>query len=231
MARAIVNQLQAAPPAAPSAAGELSLREILRFYVPRALTSLLAITVNPLVTFFMGRSRMPVESLAVLPVVSGFVFMFRSGALAYQEVGVALVGAGREHEGPIRRVALALALASVTALAAVLFTPLAGVWFSRVAGLSPELARFSLWPARLLALVPALDYLLSLQRAVLVLARRTRLITMATVAEALTIVVVLAGAVNGLHWVGALAASAAMLAGRVAGNVFLLRPAMGRPAR
>jgi hypothetical protein len=228
MARTIVNQLQAAPPVTPSSAGDLSLREILRFYVPLALTSLLAIAVNPLVTFFMGRSRMPVESLAVLPVVGGFVFMFRSGALAYQEVGVALVGAEREHEGPIRRVALGLALASVTALAAVLFTPLAGVWFTRIAGLSPELARFSLWPARLLALVPALDYLLSLQRAILVLARRTRLITMATLTEAVAIVVVLAAAVNGLHWVGALAASAAMLTGRVAGNAFLLSPALLR---
>ncbi len=74
----------------------------------------------------MGRSRMPIESLAVLPVVSGFVFMFRSGALAYQEVAVALVGAEREHEVQIRRVAFGLALASVTALAGVLFTPLAG---------------------------------------------------------------------------------------------------------
>jgi len=227
-----VNQLQAAPAPGPpgeSPAAGLTQGEILRFYVPLALTSLLAIAVNPLVTFFMGRSRMPVESLAVLPVVSGFVFMFRSGALAYQEVAVALVGPGKEHEGPIRRVAFGLALGSVAALAAVLFTPLGGVWFARVAGLSPELARFSLWPARVVALVPALDYLLSLQRALLVLARRTRLITMATLTEAITIVLVLFAAVSGFHWVGAVAASAAMLAGRTAGNAFLLAPALLRP--
>ena len=139
------------------------------------------------------------------------------------------MGPQREHEGPIRRVGLALAAVSVGALAAVLFTPLGGVWFAKVAGLSPELARFSLWPARVLALVPALDYLLSLQRALLVLARRTRLITMATVVEAGAIVAVLLATVSGLHWVGALAASAAVLVGRVAGNAFLLTPALLRP--
>ena len=231
MARAIVSRLLSAPAEDAPADAALSQREIFRFYVPLALTSLLAIVVNPLVTFFMGRSRMPLESLAVLPVISGFVFMFRSGALAYQEVGVALVGPRREHEGPIRRVAFGLALVSVLALAGVLFTPLALVWFTRVAGLSPELARFSLWPARVLALVPALDYLLSLQRALLVLARRTRLITLATLTEATAIVIVLMAGVSGLHWVGALAAGVAMLVGRVAGNLFLLTPALLRPAK
>ena len=226
MARGIVNVLLAAPAGGGT---PLGMGDILRFYYPLALTSLLAIVVNPLVTFFMGRSRAPVESLAVLPVVSGFLFMFRSGALAYQEVGVALVGAERENERQILRVATALAGASVALLAVVLFTPLAIVWFQRVAGLAPDLARFALWPARVLAVVPALDYLLALQRAMLVLARRTRVITAATAVEATAIVLVLGFTVTRLGLVGALAASLALLAGRTAGNLFLLTPALLRP--
>lgn len=58
MAREIVNRLLAGPEAAKTA---LTMREVARFYVPLALTSLLAIIVNPLVTFFLGRSRSPIE--------------------------------------------------------------------------------------------------------------------------------------------------------------------------
>lgn len=221
MAAGIVRQVQAAGAADDEVLG---FREISRFYVPLALTSLLAIVVNPLVTFFMGRSRSPIESLAVLPVVTSFVFIFRSGALAFQEVGVALVGGDRCNERPVARVGTALAAVSAVGLLLVLFTPLGLVWFRDVSGLSPELAAFALWPARVLALVPALDYLLSFQRSMLVLARRTRIITAATAVEGIAIFVALVAGVRGFGLVGALAATAAILLGRLAGNLFLLLP-------
>jgi hypothetical protein len=222
MAAALVRRIAAS---ASDAGGEsLSLRDISRFYVPLAMTSLLAIVVNPLVTFFMGRSRYPVESLAVLPVVTSFVFIFRSGALAYQEVGVALIGSDGANRRPIARVATGLAAVSAVALLVALFSPLGLIWLEDVSGLSPSLARFALWPARVLALLPALDYLLSFQRSRLVLARRTRRITAATAVEAAAILAVLLLGVRAFGAVGALAATSAMLAGRLAGNAFLLLP-------
>ncbi len=228
MAAAIVRQILA------GADGDgdegVTMRDIARFYVPLAMTSLLAIVVNPLVTFFMGRSRSPVESLAILPVVTGFVFIFRSGALAYQEVGVALVGSDGSNQRPIARVAAALAAVSAVGLLVVLFSPLGLIWLEDVSGLSPALARFALWPARVLALLPALDYLLSFQRSLLVLARRTRRITAATAIEATAIFATLVLGVRTFGLVGALAATAAMLVGRLAGNLFLLLPAPAAPA-
>ena len=68
----------------------LAQRDIVRFYYPLALTSVISLATGPLLTFFMGRSRSPIESLAVLPVVQSLVFLFRSGGVASQEVGVAL---------------------------------------------------------------------------------------------------------------------------------------------
>ena len=70
--------------------------------------------------------------------------------------------------------------------------------------------------------MPALDYLLALQRALLVIERRTRLITAATAVEATVIVLVLWLTVTRLSLVGALAAALGLLAGRTAGNVFLM---------
>jgi hypothetical protein len=225
MAREIVARLLAG---SDSAHGPLTMRDIGRFYVPLALTSVLAIVVNPLVTFFIGRSRAPIESLAVLPVVTGFVFIFRSGAIAYQEVAVALAAGDRRRERTIGRMALELAGISAVALGAVLFTPLGHAWFTTVSGLSPELAAFAIWPARVLALVPALDYMLGVQRALLVVARRTRVITAATAIEATGIVAVLVVGVGGLDQVGATVAAAAILVGRVCGNLYLVSPAVSK---
>jgi progressive ankylosis protein len=237
MARHLVRDLlygiHPAPRASADAGGTpLTTRHIIAFYYPLALTSLIAIAVNPLVTFFLGRSRSALDSLAVLPVITGFVFLFRSGAIAYQEVVVALLGPARHQERPIARVALVLALASALTLAAILFTPLAFVYFGRIAGLPPELARFAIWPARVLALVPALDYLLTFQRSRLILARQTRVITAAAAIEAGTVSVALVVGIGTMGLVGALAATCALFAGRVAGNLFLLLPVAtaGRPA-
>ncbi len=78
----------------------LSLPDIARFYYPLALTSVLSMALGPLVTFGLGRSRAPLESLAVWPVLTSLVFLFRSGGVAFQEVGVALIGT---HASKTRR--------------------------------------------------------------------------------------------------------------------------------
>jgi hypothetical protein len=223
MARGIVARLLAAPDVVEH---PLTTRDVGRFYVPLALTSLLAIVVNPLVTFFLGRSRSPIESLAVLPVVTGFIFVFRSGAIAYQEVAVALSGDDPQRERRIARLAFQLAGMSAIALGGILFTPLGRVYFTAVSGLSGALAAFAAGPARVLALLPALDYLLSLQRARFVLMRRTRIITAGTVVEAAAIVMALGVGIGMLNLVGAMAAAAAILLGRVSGNLLLVSVAL-----
>jgi hypothetical protein len=230
MARKVVHELLHGKEAA-AAAAPLTRSQIFAFYYPLALTSLLTIAVNPLVTFFLGRSRSALESLAVLPVVTGLVFLFRSGSIAYQEVAVALIGPSRCNEQPVARVAVVLASATAAALAAILFTPLAGAYFARIAGLPAELARFAVWPARVLALVPAFDYLLTFQRSRLILSRQTRVITVAAAAESITVAAGLVVGVSLLDVVGALAATCALFAGRIAGNVVLLLPGPGLRAR
>ncbi|MBN2633437.1 MAG: hypothetical protein JXR66_07780, partial [Bacteroidales bacterium] len=77
--------------------GGMRLRSIAKFYFPLALTSILSLGVHPFVTFFLGRSYMAVESLAVLPVVASLVFVFRSMGLSYQEVSIALIGERKQN--------------------------------------------------------------------------------------------------------------------------------------
>lgn len=226
MARIVVKDLMRGSGKMPGP--PLSTRAIVRFYTPLAMTSLLTMGVNPLVTFFLGRSRSGLESLAVMPVVASLVFAFRSGGVAYQEVGIALLGEGREGFAALRRFAWILAAVTSGVLALVAFSPLAVGWLHTVSGLSMEMTRFALMPLRVLWLMPALEVVLSFQRSVLVHARRTPLITWATAVEVGGILAALAVGIGALDLVGALAAAVAVLAGRLGANLFLFGPTMRR---
>lgn len=222
-ARTVARLLHGDLAGSPDAPG-LPMGTILRFYLPLALTSMLTLGVNPAVTFFLGHSRMALESLAVLPVVTSLAFLFRSAAFAFQEVGIALLGRDLTGYRPLARFAAVLAACSGGALVLVAWTPAAAYWFATVSGLSPDLVAFARWPLVLLAVMPALEVLLSLQRAILVTVRRTPLITWATAIEVGGIVVTLAIGIAVADLIGAVAATLGILLGRVGANLFLLRP-------
>ena len=202
----------------------LTFGSITRFYYPLALTSMLGLAVHPLVTFFMGRARDPVESLAVLPVVNALSFVFRSFGLSFQEVAIVLMGKGERHYPELAQFAAVLALCASAGLGLFGYTALGPLWFEHVAGLSVDLAQYALPPTQILMLLPALSVLLSLQRAVLVQVRSTGPITWATVIEVSGIVGMLLVLVQGWDLVGATAAAWAFVLGRLAGNAWLIPP-------
>jgi progressive ankylosis protein len=206
--------------------GRISLSgygDISRFYFPLALTSLIALTVHPLLTFFMGRAPFPVESLAVFPVVHALAFFFRAPAFSFQEAVIALVGRNFEHVRKLGIFAGMLAIGSSGALALVAFTPAATFWFETISGLPPELAAFAYTPIAILVPLPAVAVFLSFQQALLVQGRRTRAITVASALEVAIIaaVFIVGGWTFGL--IGVTAAMIAVLGGRIAATVFLAR--------
>ena len=203
-------------------AADVSWRGLMAFYWPLALTSTISLAVQPLVTFFMGRARCSLESLAVLPVINALVFLFRTPGLAYQETAIAMLGDSRDNLPPVLRFAGLLAVSAAAGLTLVAWTPVAGFWFEYLSGLSPELAVFAVVPARILALMPALSVLLNLERALLVHGRRTGPVTMASLLEVGTIAAVLAFGVGVLDLVGATAAAIAFMVGRLVANVSLV---------
>jgi Na+-driven multidrug efflux pump len=204
-------------------AQRLTYREIHKFYYPLALTSLIGLGVQPLVTFFVGQSRMALESFAVLPVVTSFVFIFRALGLSYQEVIIALMGEQKAGLKPLLNYAINLAFILVAVLALFAFTPLADFWFITVSGLSESLSDFAKLPLMIMFFFPALTVLISVQRGILVSDKNTKPVTMGTITEFATIVVALIILTNYLDLVGAVAATIAFVAGRLAANIYLMR--------
>jgi hypothetical protein len=201
----------------------LTYRFISKFYYPLAMTSILALGVHPMVTFFMGKSRFPIESLAVLPVVNALVFIFRSLGLSYQEVVIVLLGSDLKEYKILKKFAIILGAGLVCGLSLIVFTPLAKIWFFNVSGLSIELSMLSYLPAQILMLLPGLTVLISFQRSILVNTQNTGPITWASSIEVVIIIGVLFISIYFLDVVGAVAAACAYTLGRIGANAYLYR--------
>jgi len=230
MARDVVRRL-GSPVGAASAAGAgaaggdaegpLDMPTLIRFYYPLVLMAFISLAAKPILTFFMGRAPDPVESLALFPVVMALYFLFGTLGLSYQEASIALLGRKGEHREILGRFGLGVALASSGALSLIAFTPLARIWFEGVSGLPPELAALAFVPAQIACLAPAFTALGGFQRAVLVRARRTRPITVASAVEVSGIAILFPLLAGGLGWMGVTAAMGAFVGGRGLGVLFL----------
>ncbi len=220
MAYSIVRQLLQEDDPEPG----YSYRYIVQFYYPLALTALLGLATQPVATFFMGRARMPIESLAVLPVINALIFIFRSLGLSYQEVVIAVLGDKGRNYPQVRRFAWYLAAGISLSLGIIVFTPLLEVWYHNVSGLSPELTQFAKLPTRILYLMPVLTLLISYQRAVLVHARHTHPISWASTIEIVGLAGILFVAISLFHMVGAIAAAMGFVLARLMANGYLYFP-------
>lgn len=202
--------------------GNLTMRSISKFYYPLALTSMLSLGVHPFVTFFMGRSHMALESLAVLPVVNSLVFIFRSVGLSFQEVNIALIGERRENYRTLGNFAMYLGIIVTVLISVLAFTPLADFWFIRVSGLSAELAELSYLPLKILIFLPALTVLLNFQRSTLIVNGTNGPISVATAIELAAIIIMLLVFVIVLNLPGVVAAAMAYMVGRSLSNIYLI---------
>jgi hypothetical protein len=220
-AREPVRRLRALDATEAYAHAPLSYGSIARFYLPLALTSVLTLGVNPLIAFFLSRSRLPLESLAVMPVVNGLMFAFNTAGLTFQEVAITLYSLERRSYPALKRFAQRLALLTVGALAVMVFTPLLGLWLEKVAGLPPVLAQVARMPVAIIILLPAITVVTCFQRAMLVVVRSTRPISWSTGVEVAGIAGTLFALTQVAGWIGAVAAACAMVAGKLGAMVFL----------
>ncbi len=208
--------------AGPVQAKPLTLPHFLKFYYPLALTSLLSLAVQPLITFAVGRAAAPIASLAVLPVVNALTFFFRCFSLSYQEVVIVHLGADGAGRVLLRRIAVWSGCCIFAALALIALTPLSQVWFTQVVGVSPDLGSFGTLPLQIMILVPAVSMLSSYQTGRLIHGRRTWPVTVATLTEVAVISSVLLVLVGAGVVAGAVAATVALLMGRLASAGYLL---------
>ena len=125
----------------------LTRSAFLKYYIPLALTSLITLISQPLISTALSRMPRALDSLAVWPVLSGLLFLFRSPGIAYNEVVVSLLDEPGSYH-PLKKIAQYIALASTVLLLVVVSTPASRIWLISITSL-PEslypLARTALW--------------------------------------------------------------------------------------
>lgn len=161
---------------APRAETPLTLRAFLAFYIPLALTSLISLLVQPIGSATMSRLPRALDSLAVWPVLSGLLFMLRSGGIAYKEAVISLLDEPHAIRN-LRRFATILTIGGMALLVLIAVTPLSRLWFGNVMALSPaliELGQRGLIAGLFFPVIATLD---SWFQGLLMHRRRTRSIT------------------------------------------------------
>lgn len=207
---------------APRADHHLTLGRLLAFYVPLALSPLLALATQPIGSAGITRMPLPLASLAIWPVLNGVVFLLRSTGVAFNEVSVRHAG----DPGAARRtMQFAWIAGGIFSGIMVVFaaTPISTWWFADVTGLSPELTRLARDATWWAVLMPLLSFLHSGWQGRLLHTGRTRAITEAVVLFLLVTAVAIGAAVLWKGAPGAGATLGAMTLGAIAQAAWLWR--------
>jgi len=207
-------------PEASEPMNSLTYRSFFQFYVPLSLTTLILLAARPILTAAISRMPNPLDSLAVLPVVTSLTFLLRSTGVAYNEVVIAHLDA-KGSARPLRRFAFGLTAGVTVGLLLVAATPLSNLWFGTITGLSGNLvllARSGLWFALLL---PGASALQSWLRGIVLHSRRTRSVTEATSIYFVLLVVVLWAGIAWGRYGGVYFGLAAMTLGETAATGWL----------
>lgn len=199
-----------------------SFAEIWRFYLPLALTPFIALSIQPIIVFFLGRGVDSLQSLAVLPVLYGLTFVFRALGLSYQEVAIALLGDNLEGRSALGRFARNLAIGVGVCLGLIAVTPLAGVWLNDISGLTAELVRFARLPLLLMVPMPVLTVAITWQRSLLVKVRKTEPVSTATAIEATAICGIMAALIAWVPLPGIVLAAIALVVARLLAMLYLM---------
>jgi len=181
MARRVLREHYGGAPQVTSES--LTWSRLLSFYLPLTITVLIAFSIQPLNTFFVSRGPQALESLAVLPVTGALSFLVFSVSFSLQETVIVLGGRSREHLAALRRFAVILGGGQLAVMSIISGTVMAELWFAHVAGLPAALLSFGIASFALHLLQPSAQTMVVWQRAQLVKARRTRVVTAGAVLE------------------------------------------------
>ncbi len=149
--------------------------------------------VRPVMSFGIARAAFPLESLAIWPVVTSLMFLFRSMALAYQEVAVSLLKKVSDIK-PLSRFASYLGLVLAVIFILIASTPLSNLWYKYAAGLENDLLQLTRIPTLIVSIVPTLTGLISWYRGILIYKNKTSVIANAVLLNSIILLtIILAG--------------------------------------
>lgn len=161
-------------PSNPPAEGDpLTYHDLFWFHLPLALTSVLVLMLQPLVTSSLSRLDNATLNLAAWPLVFQVSLMIRAPAFALPEVVIALTK-GVENRQSIQRFSLILAGAVTLFMTIFVLTPLSDWYLVTVQDAAPEVAALAQSGLAFLLPLPGMMVLVSWLRGSLIANKLTR---------------------------------------------------------
>jgi hypothetical protein len=165
----INNQLRQEPEITPP----LSKAFFLNYYIPLALTSLITLISQPLISTALSRMPSALDSLAIWPVLSGLLFIFRSPGVAFNEVVVTLLE-DRDSYRSLKKFAITLTTVSTALLLLITVTPLSSIWFQKISALPGSLITLGTTALWFSLLIPGSNVLQSWYQGILLQSGKTK---------------------------------------------------------
>lgn len=169
----------------------LTMRELSKFHLPLAGTSIMILIVQPLVSAALARMANPTESLAVWPIIFSAMLVLRAPALSLPEVVIAKTD-GAESWLPIRTFASSMTIFMLVFATIFTFTPLSNLYFMWVQGLDSALVAIVKQALPWLVLFPALWVVNAWLRGLLIKYRATGAVNGSMAANLVVTLIVLA---------------------------------------
>ena len=193
--RMLVKRTLSSLCSAPVHGSSWTFKSLVVFYYPLALTTFIGLAIAPMTSFAAGRGIAPLDSLAVLPVLNAFLFIFRAVALSMQEVIISLLEKAKNQMAmllKLQKFVLGLGIFCSICYFVMALTPLYFYWFQSVLGLSHKLASFARESVFFTCLIPPFTMLLNWQRSILISRKMTLPISYSSAIELLVVATTLA---------------------------------------
>jgi hypothetical protein len=157
---------------------DISKNQMVAFYVPLAITSMINLGVRPLLNIGIVRGTHAVESLALWPVVLAYLFLYTSLSQSLQEIVIA------EYKNENLRVIKSFVNTVATVIAGAylliyLISPLWKIWFVNISNVPTELLIYLPISLGMFIIMPVVSAKISWFRAILVAERETTSLTYA----------------------------------------------------
>jgi hypothetical protein len=203
------------------------MRDLVRFYLPLLVTSILSHTTRPIISTGIAAAAYARQSLATWPVILGFTWLITGPVWGLQQL-TNFLAADRRAFARVARFSAVVSLVLALILAVVAFTPLYDLVFGQVYGLTAPLRDLGRFPLQCLTVYPLVAGAGSVLRGRLIRGGKTSSVRAGTLVGVGTLLLILFVGVARLPFSGVFLAAAATLVGAIAEIVWLQW--RGRPA-
>lgn len=173
-------------------------REMTKFYLPLAATSILMMSSHSIVSSGMARTAEANAALAAFAVAQSLAVMFEGPCYTMQRMCVALFKDKISYYS-VRKVILSIWAGLATLMLLVAFTPIGEFIFTRILGVPVHLFPGTIAAFRVFMLMPAASALRSFYQGIIVVNRKTSLLTI-NMGLRLTVMLILSNLLPRLPW-------------------------------